>query len=112
MRDFDALSRQFLWSGSLLSSKWSLVKWDSVCRPKHAGGLGLRSMALVVTSLAAKLYWRWCKCQDQDWAKILVHKYFPGADYLDIPRLTLVGKGSCIWETLKKGTQLIKGVLF
>jgi len=83
-----------------------------VCRPKHSGGLGLRSMALVVTSLAAKLYWRWCKCQDQDWAKILVHKYFLGVDYLDIPRLTLVGKGSCIWETLKKGAQLIKGGLF
>ena len=52
-------------------------------------GLGLRSMDLVVTSLATKLYWRWCKCQDQDWAKILVHKYFLGADYLDIPRLML-----------------------
>lgn len=103
MRDFDALSRQFLWSGNLLSSKWSLVKWESMCRLKHARGLGLRSMALVVMTLVAKLYWRWCKCQNQDWAKILAHKYFLSVDYVDVPWLTLAGKGSCIWDTLKKG---------
>ena len=85
VRDFDALSRQFLWSGTLLSSKWNLVKWEQVCRPKHAGGLGLRSMALIVTTLAAKLYWRWCNNQQLDWAKILTHKYFLGVDSSDVP---------------------------
>ena len=51
VRDFDALSQQFLWFGTLLSSKWSLVKWECVYRPKYVGGLGLRSM-----TLAAKMY--------------------------------------------------------
>ncbi len=60
VKDFDALSKKFLWVGTLLSSKWILVKWEHVCRPKHARGLGLRSMTLVVMALAAKLYWRWC----------------------------------------------------
>ena len=112
LRDFDALSRQFLWSGSLLSSKWSLVKWETVCRPKHAGGLGLRSMVLVVTALAAKLYWRWCNCQDQEWAMIITDKYLPGAVFSEVPRLSLVGKGSCIWNTLKRGAQIVKEGLF
>ena len=112
LRYFDALSRKFLWSSSILSSKWSLVKWESMCRLKHAGGLGFRSMPLIVTALAAKLYWRWCKCQDHDWAKILTQKYFLGVDCLDEPRLTLAGKGSCIWDTLKKGVELIKEGLF
>lgn len=57
LKEFDALSRQFLWSGNLLSSKWSLVKWESVCRPKQEGGLGLRSAILNGKALAAKLYW-------------------------------------------------------
>ena len=112
VRDFDAISRQFLWSGNLLSSKWSLVKWEYVCRPKHAGGLGLRSMTLVVTALAAKLYWRWCNSQDQEWAKILSHKYLPGADCSEVPRIPLMGKGSCIWNTLKRGAHLVKEGLF
>ena len=54
VRDFDALSQKFIWFGSLLP--WSLVKWESVCRPKHARGLRLHSMALVVTVLATKMY--------------------------------------------------------
>lgn len=66
VREFDVLSYLFLWSGSFLSSKWSLVKWDSVCRPRYAGGLGLRSIALVSKSLVANLYWRWCNSQYQD----------------------------------------------
>ena len=69
-------------------------------------------MALGVKALAAKLYWRWCKNQDQDWAKILAHKYFPGVELQDIPRLELDGKGSFIWDTLKRGAPLIKEGLF
>lgn len=112
MKEFDALSRQFLWSRSLLSSKWSLVKWEHVCRPKHVGGLGLRSMALVITALAPKLFWRWCSNQHLDWARILTHKYLPGVDSSDVPQMVLAGKGSCVWNTLKRGAQLIKEGLF
>ena len=104
VRDFDALSQQFLWSGTLLSSKWSLVKWECVCRPKYVGGLGLRSMSLLVMALATKMYWRWCNNQHSDWAKILTHKYFPSASSSDVPCLALMGKGSCVWNTLKKGS--------
>ena len=69
-------------------------------------------MALSVKALAAKLYWRWCKNPDQDWANILAQKYFPGVEHKDIPRLALDGKGSFIWDTLKRGAPLIKEGLF
>ena len=69
-------------------------------------------MALGIKALAAKLYWRWCKNQDLDWEKILAQKYFLGVEYKDIPRLVLEGKGSFIWDTLKRGAPLIKEGLF
>ncbi|XP_057868067.2 uncharacterized protein LOC131075253 [Cryptomeria japonica] len=112
LKEFDALSRQFLWSGNLLSSKWSLVKWESVCRPKQEGGLGLRSASLNGKALAAKLYWRWCTHQHQLWARILNLKYLRGVASFEVPRYPLEGGGSMIWHTLKVGAQLIKDALF
>ena len=49
---------------------------------------------------------------DRDWAKILAQKYFPRVEHKDIPRLALDGKGSFIWDTLKRGAPLIKEGLF
>ena len=112
VKSLDSLARQFLWAGNLSSTKWSLIKWETVCSPKRFGGLGLRQSFLSGTALAAKLYWRWCVEQDRVWTRILSHKYFFGIPQNDIPRYSLVGKGSMIWNTLKKGAALIKGGLF
>lgn len=35
-------------------AKRSLVRWDIVCRPKEAGGLGIRSLANTNSSLMGK----------------------------------------------------------
>lgn len=56
VQELDVLARQFLWAGNLLSSKWSLVRWELVCRPRQYGGLGLRKSSLSGIALAAKLY--------------------------------------------------------
>ncbi|XP_059077195.1 uncharacterized protein LOC131876294 [Cryptomeria japonica] len=82
LKEFDALSRQFLWSGHLLSSKWSLVKWESICRPKSEGGLGLHSAVLHSQVLATKLYKRWCTNQHQLWARILTFKWKGPSEWL------------------------------
>jgi hypothetical protein len=89
-----------------------LVRWEVVCSPKQYGGLGLRQSALIGEALAAKLYWRWCNEQDKSWAKIISHKYLPEISPIDISRYPLVGKGSSLWDTLKKGAMLIKDGLF
>ena len=112
LKEFDALSRQFLWSGNLDSTKWSLLSWATVCRPKKEGGLGLRSALLNSQALAAKLYWRWCSGQHQLWARIITHKYFYGADPCSISALPLQGCGSMVWHTLKTGAVLVKRGLF
>ena len=112
VRDLDSLARQFLWASSLSSTKWSLIKWEVVCSPTQFGGIGLWQSVLTGTTLAAKLYWRWCVEQDRVWARILTQKYFPRIPQKDIPRCNVAGKGSVIWNTLKKGVALIKGGLF
>ena len=43
---------------------------------------------------------------------VLSQKYLPGVPYSDISRYPLEGKGSVIWDTLKKGAKLIKEGLF
>ena len=91
LKDLDSVMRQFLWAGFLETSKWSLVKWEVVCSPKHFGGLGLRQSALSGEALAAKLYWRWWNELDKSWAMVLSQIYLPGISHLDISRYPLGG---------------------
>lgn len=63
-------------------------------------------------ALAAKFYWAWYVEQDQLWARILLHKYLHGIPKEEAPQYPLVGSGSVIWGTLKKGATLIKEGLF
>ena len=72
----------------------------------------MRQSVLTGEALVAKLYWRWCIEQDKVWAMVLSQKYLPGIPHLDISRYPLGGKGSVIWDTLKKGAKLIKDGLF
>lgn len=44
LKELDKLMRNFLWSASEAKLKANLVNWDSVCKPKSEGGLGLRKM--------------------------------------------------------------------
>lgn len=41
----DKLSRDFLWGSSLNRRKLHMVGWEDIPRPKHLGGLGIRSVA-------------------------------------------------------------------
>ncbi|XP_057831111.2 uncharacterized protein LOC131041899 [Cryptomeria japonica] len=112
LKEFDTLSRQFLWSGTLSTAKWSLVKWDTMCRPKNEGGLGLCSAILNGQALAAKLYCHWCTSKNQLWVRILTHKYLPNVNVFDVSCFPVEGRGSMICNTLKLGAQLVKNGLF
>lgn len=53
--DVDAKCRKFLWSDTYYQRKFSLVKWDIVCKEKMKGGLGLRQMKVLNQVLQGKL---------------------------------------------------------
>ncbi|XP_074300642.1 uncharacterized protein LOC141631938 [Silene latifolia] len=42
----EAICRNFLWDGSAEYRRTPLVAWDTICRPKQEGGLGLKNQEL------------------------------------------------------------------
>jgi hypothetical protein len=55
------IQRKFLWQGTKEGRKWALVNWGDLCKPKTAGGLGLRDPHLLNQVMGAKIWWRWLK---------------------------------------------------
>jgi hypothetical protein len=50
--------------------KWALVNWKELCKPKHAGGLGLRDPQTLNQVLGEKIWWRWIKNPTEIWARL------------------------------------------
>ena len=38
--------------------KLHLINWDTICRPRNEGGLGIRKFKLMTQALIAKQFWR------------------------------------------------------
>lgn len=52
-----AIQRNFLWGISEAKQKWSLVDWETVCKPKCTRGLGLRDPEVANKVMSAKIWW-------------------------------------------------------
>ncbi|XP_042505479.1 uncharacterized protein LOC122082043 [Macadamia integrifolia] len=50
--------RNFIWSGEVDIAKTITVKWDTLCKPKEEGGLGIRRLRDTNKALLGKLVWR------------------------------------------------------
>jgi hypothetical protein len=69
------IQREFLWGGVKGGKKVSWVKWPVVCRGKSRGGLGVRDVKLVNSSLLSKWRWRLIQPGRPLWKEVLVAKY-------------------------------------
>eukprot|EP00253_Pinus_taeda_P035003 PITA_35003 len=67
------IQRDFLWGKYEEKSKWALVAWDRVCKPKSHGGLGLHDPGILNRILGAKIWWRSLKENKAPWAKVWKH---------------------------------------
>jgi len=54
----DRVNRNFFWKKSNKDQGLPMIAWDTICRPKSFGGLGLRKTEAVNLAFQAKLAWK------------------------------------------------------
>ncbi|XP_042514311.1 uncharacterized protein LOC122088975 [Macadamia integrifolia] len=96
IRNLEKWMRNFIWTGEIDSSKATTVKWDTICKPKEEGGLGIRRLREVNMTLIAKLAWS-IKAEDSQLssllrARFLFHSGLPKRSY----------RRSSIWPDIRR----------
>lgn len=89
-----------MWGGGGTDNqrKIHLLNWETVCKPKKDGGLGLRSTRQANTAFMMKGLWELCTNQDSLWGSIVRNKYKCGAS--GMPKIEESKKGSNFWNGL------------
>ncbi|MCH95493.1 ribonuclease H protein [Trifolium medium] len=74
-REVVKIQRNFLWGWLSNRRRICWVKWTDICRPKREGGLGIRDLRVMNTSLLAKWRWNLLMEGDEVWRRVVVVKY-------------------------------------
>ncbi|KAK0586151.1 hypothetical protein LWI29_001876 [Acer saccharum] len=106
----DMLNRNFLWGHSAEDKKIHLIKWDTVCYPKHQGGLGIKKSKKMNQALLAKAGWRLMQNKEGLWGNLLKHKYLRGDSWLELDKHK-DNASSSIWRSIKFGSKVLLGGL-
>ena len=70
----DQCNRKFLWGSTKEQMKTPLVAWDSICKPKAQGGLGIRQSHLINQAYLMKVGWNLANRRDDFWVKVFRNK--------------------------------------
>jgi hypothetical protein len=100
------IQRKFLWGGIRNGNKLCWVRWDIVTKPKFEGGLGVRDLRLVNTSLLAKWRWRLLSNVGEVWKMTLDAKYGNYSPGVMLDEEVGVGREASSWW---KSVSLIDG---
>ncbi|KAL6554867.1 hypothetical protein OROGR_006125 [Orobanche gracilis] len=84
MKAVESLCRKFLWTGQAGDSKGALVAWDSICRTKGEGGIGLLHLPSWNKVSFLKLLWAINQKSDKLWIKWLHEYYVKSADVMNM----------------------------
>eukprot|EP00253_Pinus_taeda_P010393 PITA_10393 len=106
------IQRDFLWGKEETRKKWALVSWDKICKPKSHRGLGLNGQEILSNVLGDKLWWRWVKEPEAQWAKTWKEKYASSWQTSDLIRMFGNIKGSCIWNKAPENRSLVQNNSF
>ncbi|CAN0863352.1 Putative ribonuclease H protein At1g65750 [Linum grandiflorum] len=104
----DRKIRDFIWGSGDGIRKLHNINWETVCKPKSLGGLGLRSAREMNMAFLMKVAWGLLTRPDELWAKVLLTKYIRNTEEGYIAVKT---KGfSAVWRGVRRaGPILNKG---
>ncbi|XP_019258169.1 PREDICTED: uncharacterized protein LOC109236442 [Nicotiana attenuata] len=71
----ERVCRTLIWTGGVEVSRKALLSWDSLCKPKAAGGLNLLDIEEWNKAAICKLLWNLCMKKDRMWVK-WIHVYY------------------------------------
>jgi len=108
LKEIKKLQRNSLWGNSGPNIKWALVKWDKVCLPKKAGGIGLRDPGHSNAVMGAKIWWRWLSNPNTPWASLWIAKYANNNPLEERIRMSEASSGSVIWNSANQHRKLIQ----
>jgi hypothetical protein len=94
----DKQRRKFLWQGNSPRKKYYLIRWETVCKSKKKGGLGIKSIRKMNISLLCKWWWR-LENEEGLWQNIVKAKYVKGSPIAAIKHRP---SDSPIWTDLLK----------
>uniref|UniRef100_A0A803Q8K5 Reverse transcriptase domain-containing protein n=1 Tax=Cannabis sativa TaxID=3483 RepID=A0A803Q8K5_CANSA len=69
IKEIEGVCRSFLWTGKSVMSGAGSVAWESLCKPKKEGGLGLLNVAQWNTAAMFKHVWAVANKKDNLWVK-------------------------------------------
>ncbi|CAL0303504.1 unnamed protein product [Lupinus luteus] len=95
IKALERIQRRFLWGRGEESKGIHWVKWETVCRSREDGGLGIKNLKLFNLSLLGKWRWRLLSDSGSMWVRVLRSRYGYG-------RRMLVGTGEGDW--FRKGS--------
>lgn len=74
----EKIQANFLWGRSDLRRKVHMVRWDTVTKSKHLGGLEIRSIIVMNKCLLLKWWWKFGSEHHTLWKDVLCSKYNMG----------------------------------
>ncbi|GKF28998.1 putative RNA-directed DNA polymerase, partial [Tanacetum coccineum] len=97
--EIEKLMRNFLWNFGVFKKGKSKINWNTVCKPKIEGGLGIKSLDSWNIALMSKHVWNIITNKESLWVRWVNTYRLKGRSFWDIPEK----EGSCwTWKKLLK----------
>ncbi|XP_062104126.1 uncharacterized protein LOC133815286 [Humulus lupulus] len=81
LKEIDAICRAFLWKGQQMMTGAGQISWDSICKPKAAGGIGFKNISEWNKASMFKYVWAIAAKEDNLWVKWVHSVYIKEEDW-------------------------------